>query len=435
MTLGSALSIAQSGLTAASRAADITSQNVANALVDGYARREVSLATRDTGGVAVTGVERFVDQAVIADRRVAQAATAGSTAIANFHERMEAAIGTAGEGGAIGTLISDLEAGLIAAASQPQSTTALSGVVTAAETLADRFNEVGDRIQAARLKADGRIAATVSHINTALKQIEGMNTQIATHAAAGRDVAALQDRRQALVDGIAEQVPLREIFRDDGRIALMTTGGAALLDGKAAVLSVTSVRTMTAEMTVEGGALSGLEVNGRALSASALGDGELAAQFQIRDRLGVEAQDRLDATLADLTARLDGSGLIERAGGKAAVDPALAEEPWRLRDGLGAVTEGAAGDATRLNVLVTAMKGGGVAAADMLSETSSARLAAQDRASFEGARLDTLRAAELAGGVDTDAEMTNLLSIQQAYTANAKVIQAVDRMMQTIMGL
>ena len=38
-------------------------------------------------------------------------------------------------------------------------------------------------------------------------------------------------------------------------------------------------------------------------------------------------------------------------------------------------------------------------------------------------------------GVDTDDEVQRLLQIEQAYAANARVIQTVDDMIQTILGI
>lgn len=438
MSLGSALSIAQSGLNAASRQADVASRNIANALTEGYSRREVTLATRSTGGVMVTGTTRFVDQAILADRRMAQAEAAGSAARAAFHDDLETAIGAPQDTGSLGALVAGFDAAVIAAASQPQSDTALVTVVTAAATLAQRINALGDRVQASRLQADNAIATSVDQINTALKQVEGLNTRIATLTGAGQDTGDLQDQRQTLIDTIAEQVPVKEMARTDGSVALMTAGGALLLDGKAATLGFTPVNTMTPDMTFEGGALSGLTLNGRPLAADALGDGELSARFQIRDTLGPAAQADIHGVAQDLVGRLAGTGLIRNGPAGLETDPALEAEPWRVRDGLNAVSQGDRGDATRLNALVSAMssgRGAQAVAGDLLSSVSTARLAAENATSFATARHDTLRTAELANGVDTDAEMANLLVIQQAYSANAKVIQAVDDMMNTILGI
>jgi len=46
-----------------------------------------------------------------------------------------------------------------------------------------------------------------------------------------------------------------------------------------------------------------------------------------------------------------------------------------------------------------------------------------------------LTEAEAAGGVDSDYEMQMLLRVEQAYAANARVIQAVETMMQRLMEI
>jgi len=55
--------------------------------------------------------------------------------------------------------------------------------------------------------------------------------------------------------------------------------------------------------------------------------------------------------------------------------------------------------------------------------------------SFASARYGVLREAELADGVDSDHEMQMLLRIEQAYAANARVMQTVQSMIQTLMEI
>lgn len=59
MSISSSLNSALSGLNAASRAAGTVSANIANAMTEGYGRRELDLSARTLGGrgagVAVTG--------------------------------------------------------------------------------------------------------------------------------------------------------------------------------------------------------------------------------------------------------------------------------------------------------------------------------------------------------------------------------------------
>ena len=65
MSISGTLSSALSGLTAASKAAEIVSSNIANATTPGYGRRTLQTTSRVVGtsgqGVLITGVSREVN--------------------------------------------------------------------------------------------------------------------------------------------------------------------------------------------------------------------------------------------------------------------------------------------------------------------------------------------------------------------------------------
>jgi len=74
-------------------------------------------------------------------------------------------------------------------------------------------------------------------------------------------------------------------------------------------------------------------------------------------------------------------------------------------------------------------------ASEIASAQSVRRLGAEAGTAFAAARSDALRAELLRAGVDTDEEMQNLLLIEQAYAANAKVFQTADDMIQILLGM
>ncbi|MDZ4136072.1 MAG: flagellar basal body protein, partial [Paracoccaceae bacterium] len=80
MSIAAAMSSALSGLTVAARSAELVSSNIANALTEGYGRRELEIGARVVGttgqGVQVNGVTRMVDNVLIGDRRIAEAGAA-----------------------------------------------------------------------------------------------------------------------------------------------------------------------------------------------------------------------------------------------------------------------------------------------------------------------------------------------------------------------
>lgn len=485
MSFTSALTGALSGLSASARQAEILSSNVANATTPGYARRQVSLGSAALAGhgqgVQILGVTRDVDRQLLGERRVAQAAGGDRDVRAEFLKRLEQTLGTPDSANSLAARLAAFDQALVEAAGRPESQVRLNGIATTAKSLVAGFAAATKDIQAARATADRRIGEEVSKLNTTLAQLQELNVNLRSFSGAGRDISALLDQRQQLVDQISAIVPVREIPRDLNQIALFTTGGAPLLEGSAAVIGFTAVHTVTPEMTQALGGLSGITINGRpydtAGSASPILGGSLGALFALRDDLAVSAQGKLDAVARDLMERfadpavdttlapgapglftdagaafdpLNEIGLAGRLALNAAADPAQGGALFRLRDGLGAVTEGPPGNGTLLNALHTALAGtrplasSGFAAgsrtfaaltSDLLSDVAASRISAQTDQSFSAAKLASLTDLEAQNGIDTDQEMQDLLVIEKNYAANAKVIQTVSDMIDMLIRL
>lgn len=484
MSLSASLANAMTGLTASARAASVVSSNVANAMTDGYARRELNLSPQSVGGtgagVKVDGVTRVVDRALLSDRRLADAEASNTRLKSGFLGRIERLAGTPEDAGSLSARLADLEAALVAAASRPDSQARLQDVADAAAGVARHLNLLSDAIQRERMDADAGIARQVRMLNETLGNIDRLNAEILSATASGHDATALMDQRQLLVDRVAEIVPVHEVQRDRNQISLYTAGGAILLEGNPALVGFSPVGVITADMSIGSGALSGFTINGQPVPSGddgMLGGGTLGALVAIRDRLAPDAQSQIDALSRDLIERFASTavdpslapgqpGLFTDAGAafdplletglagritlNALVDPAHGGQIWRLRDGLGASAPGNVGDATLLDALRTALTGLrtpasgmfiGMArsasglAADLLSGFAGLRRQAEAQESFAIARQDALTGMQLAQGVDTDAEMQTLLLIEQSYAANARVIQVIDDLIQKLIGL
>ncbi len=484
MSISGSMSSALSGLNVAARSAELISSNIANALTDGYGRRELQLAARRVGntgqGVQVTGVARETNQILIADRRLADAGAANLGSRASFLMQLEKSLGTPEKADSLSGRIASLEAAFLAAAAQPESSTRHSQVFDAARSLTQTFQAISKGIQSARSTADSRIEAEVGDVNRALKAIAELNRNITSLSSGGRDSSALIDQRQQLIDQISTVIPVREVPRQNGSIALFTPGGAVLLDGKPAEIGFASTGLITPDMTQNSGALSGLTINGRAVRSDATGPlagGSLAANFAIRDEMAPAAQANLDAIARDLVTRFqdpaldpsltagdaglftdlgspfvstDEVGLAGRLRINAAVDPAEGGALWRLRDGLGAAVQGPPAQSALFTAMQAALNeprttvsgqfSGGTRSvaslsAQLLSSVASDRLSHDAEAGFAAARASALQSLELESGVDTDRELQDLLLVEQAYAANAKVIQTAEDMIQILLGM
>jgi flagellar hook-associated protein 1 FlgK len=222
-------------------------------------------------------------------------------------------------------------------------------------------------------------------------------------------------------------------------------------------------------------------MNGNPLTLGADGGriagGRLAALFDVRDGLVVEAQSRLDSVARDLYERFadpavdptiagtdpglftdsgagflvaDEVGLAGRLQVNAAADPAQGGALWRLRSGLYATAQNDPGDGTLLRAMGDALsstrspgsgpfvglaRSAGALAGELGALWTSEMQSMETRLAYSGSRSDTLRNLHLQDGVDTDQEMQRLLVLEQAYAANARVVNTIDELMQTLLGL
>lgn len=485
MSITSSLHNAMSGLTAAGRAAEIVASNVSNALTDGYGRRELDLSSKSVAGngagVRIDGVTRHVDTHVISERRLADASVALTSERGEFYARMERAIGLPDEDGSLTNRIADFEASLLEAASMPESDTRLGLVLSKAQGFADHLNNASNEVQSIRMDADKSIGRQIEFLNEGLQRVVDYNVEIQQQLTSGRDATALFDQRQVLIDQIAEIVPVKEVPRKNGQVSLYSPGGAVLVDSKAAVLGFSSVGVITADMTQASGALSGLTINGQPTTTSSarspIEGGSLAALFEVRDELAPKAQEQLDAVARDMIERfassgvdpslgptdpglftdggaaldpLDEVGLAGRISINGLADPAQGGDLWRLRAGLGAATAGESGDSTMLYAMIDALDQGRVAASggfsptsrnaatlasDFISVLGTARNSNDAETAYVTSQATTLKTLELGDGVDTDRELQNLLLIEQAFSANAKVISTVDELINQLLRI
>jgi len=473
MSISAAFNSALSGLNASSRLTDVISGNLANALTPGYAPRELGLQAQTArGGVTVTGITRQVDPVLIADRRLADSALAEAQTRAEFAVSIERALGLPGEGGSIADRIATFESTIAMASSRPEDGARLGAVLDAAKALGTALNDAEAQLETLRSRADSEIAEAVARLETGLGRVAEINARIVSARTAGHETATLEDRRQQAVDMIAELVPVRQLDRDRGSIALVSTGGALLLDGRAAEIGFHQTPLVAAHMTVQNGLVSGLEINGQGVPSDGegpLAGGRLAALFENRDGIGLSAQRGLDTLARDLVERTEtltappSPGLFTDAGARfdpatatglagrievnPAVNPAEGGALFRLRTGPDAATSGTPADAPYLAALGTALSARqspapGAArqdlsghAARLSSDFAQARLEAETNASFASGQAGELRELELRGGVDSDAELQRLLVVEQAFSANARMIQTLHDMMQTLLRI
>ena len=483
MTISSAIHSANSGLQITSLKADVVATNVANATTAGYVRRSLIVAENIVGGatagVQSLGVARSQNEALSAERRTLGSDLSQADLLTSTWNTISNRVGSTVDGAGLFGSFSDFETALSNLVTSPESGADMTAVLEAARSVVSEFNSLSDFAVSLRAKADGEISDGVDIVNSSLEGIRDINAKLAKLDRSSGQAAALIDERGRLLDQISEYLPVQTVQRDSGSIDVLTAEGVYLLQGNnVRTVESTPSSAFGADKTLASGDLSGISVDGISLtpgtsSYGAVSSGMFGALFTLRDTDIPAFSDQLDTLANDLITRLsddsidptktpgaqglfvdsDGSGdpgLAGRLTLNAAVDPAQGGDIWRLRDGVGAATEGPGGNATILQGMLDAITDvrpindagiqGSYSSSELMAQFASIagqkRVTAESVQSSISSQYTVLADAELSDtGVDIDAQMQDLLLIEQAYAANARVIEIASNMIDRLMEI
>lgn len=495
MTIGTGLTIANTGLTALERQFSVISQNVANANTPGYATETSALTALGAAGfgmgVASGPATRNIDKAAQAAMVASGATSAYQGTIAQSLSGIDPQFGTPGQGNDLPSLLGNLQSAFSTLLGDPSNAVQQQAVVSAAGTLSRRINAIGQAIGTARQNAQEAIAADVKSLNAALGQVGTLNGQIVSLKQQGLSTADLANQRASFVQKIANLTGAKSVSKPDGAIALYAPSGLALPTNGTEGFSIRAA-TVTAASYYPGGGVPGIKLGGTDVTAS-LSGGTLGAQLALRDQKLPQLQAGLDSFSQTLASRFEAQGLtlfstpsgsipgVAAATGfshSITVNPAVARNPSLVRDGTGAVpgsttgasaftpnpASGPAGFTTLIQRVLSFSFGtsvqngvgqppvatanlgpaGGVTLDYSGSGTlstiatafvgdASAKSAAAQTASSNADALHTALTKKFSAGssVSVDKQMGTLVALQNAYAANAKVVSIAQSMWQT----
>ncbi len=334
MASGDLLGTSISGLLAFQRALSVTGHNVSNVNTPGYSRQRADLVTRPPtpsgdgfigNGVTVNSVERIVDGFINGQQT---AATAANGQLQEFYRLASQ----------VDNLLADPQAGLAPSlqrffgavsdvANDPSSIPARQVLLSEAQSLADRFHYLDQRLESLRNGVNTQITNTVSEINGLASGIAAMNRDIALAlgTGAGQPPNDLLDQRDELVRQLAERVAVTTVPQDDGALNVFIGNGQTLVVGgnasrldvvgnpydptrKEVAITAGPISSIVSDM-LTGGTLGGalqfrnemLDSAQNALGRAAIG---LAATFNDQHRLG---QDLNNALGGDFFTAIDNS--------------------------------------------------------------------------------------------------------------------------------
>ena len=462
MSTFSGLSTAASALAAARRGMDVVGQNIANQATEGYTRQRVSTsavaAIAQSGrfslgalpghGVSVDGIVRLGDALLDARVREGVAASGFWSARALAATTAEAALAEPTDAG-LAARLSQFWTGWQDLANSPDSAAAAGVVIESAQELAARiaggYRAVAGQWSDARASVD----RTIAQVNAAAGQIAELNTEIRDALASGRSANELIDRRDSLVQTTARLAGAKGVLEADGTMTVRIDGNALVTGGDARALTVSGPTSIDEggpitvswsgpdgfAVTVDGGELGGM------LGVLAPADGgglltrlaesyntvahELAESVNAQHRAGVTATGEPGGDFFSLSGP-GPAALGLQVAVQTASDLALAAPDAGALDG---------SNADAISQIGRGIDSPDAIWADVVSGLAVGTAGDVQRAELaEAASISAISAQRSVAAVDGDEETINLLTYQTAYQAAARVLTAVDEMLDVLIN-
>lgn len=485
MGLDGALAIASGGLTNINRQLALVSQNVANASTPEYAAEisTQSALTADGVGLGVHSgpATRLVDAGLQASVFNENAAVSGLETRQTALKTIDAVQGTPGQDNNIASLLANVQDQFSTLLNDPANQAQQSQVISAGQALARQINTLSTTYSAQRQAAQSSIVSQLGSLDSTLDNIGTLNRQIIAARSIGHSTADLENERDAAVQTLSQLVSVKTLVQPNGDMLVMTSAGLMLPTHDAASQLVTSDASIGTGSWYPGGGVPAITLGGADVTGQFQG-GSIGANIELRDSTLPTCQAELDEFAQNLASRFAGQGLAlftdptgavpVSAGppvqsgyvGFAAtiqVNPAVQTDPSLVRDGTAAPPTGLAGYAGLIqNVLdytfgpeqspgvpqppshTSGLGPSGTlnapyAAPPTLGNIAATLVAAQAQESASTSnQLGTAQAVQstladklaAGSGVSMDAEMSNMISLQNAYGANARVFSTVEAM-------
>ncbi|ABF54621.1 flagellar hook-associated protein FlgK [Sphingopyxis alaskensis] len=435
------LGIGYSGLKAYSRALSTIGDNIANAQTPGYARRRLEMmeavgggnsifyrGNTSPGGVDIRGLDRSVDQWLIADSRLTSGDAERAAARLDWLGKVEGALSDETNG--IKTGLTRLFTTADQLTADPANRTLRAQFLQSVDDIASGFRTAADQLAGMSDGISGAATSAVGAFNANLEALEQINIGLRKARPGSTNEASLLDERDRLLDKLSSQAGVSASFDNNGAVTLRAAGPGDLLVGGGVV-------TPIAVTAAPDGRLS-YSVGGAPL---AIATGSLAGLAEGANHVA-DQRAALDTMAADFAAQLNAA---HQAGADANGNPG---QP--LFTGASAATltaapltpdQVAAADASSGNgnmLAFGAMRGANDPEArwsGLMATQAQTVAAARAHHAAATTRADAAAAArDGVSQIDLDTEAAELLRYQQAYSAAARTIQVARETMQTLLS-
>jgi flagellar hook-associated protein 1 FlgK len=449
----------------------VTSHNIANANTEGYSRQRVETENiapsapgtqRVGGGVNIKAITRSHSSFVARRLEELKSKVSSSQSYSDIIHQVEDVFTDDAEQG-LNKSFSSFFNDVRNLSTQPTSAPMRSTVIESAKGIVSKFQTLRESLNAIQQDVDNRIASSVEKVNSLSQKIADLNVRIqaveANHGFANDE----RDMRDLALKELSSCIDIQVSESDHGalsvsagRVGTLVAGGDSFrlehfrggengyFEGamQVGIQSSTGASRRTVTQFVNGGELGGfLQVRDKTLGEMAEKLDTLAFQFadgiNKQHQSGFTVDGRQGAKFFDFS----GPGGIKNAAGTIKMNDELAKDTSAIATGL---VRNAAGDNRSLLALANLENAKIVNGKSSFTDYTGemiARVGIETQTSDDALennkgimqQLENLR--EQQSGVSIDEEAMNMVKYQKAFDASAKMIQAADSMLETVLNI
>lgn len=237
MSLFSALGSATAGLRAVQAHVKVVSDNVARSDDPARTRHTLSQVVDRSGFVLTTQYSREVDNALRSQVEDLSAREGGSSLKADYMQKLGDLLRTSNGKPQLNSYAEAFQTAWKTLETSPESEVAQYQLVQAADNFAREIGRVSEGVEALDNEMREDMDHSMDEVNRLLKDIGQINDDIVSLQSYGSAANEVADKRDALIKELSSYVAVRTMERPDGRVALFTPTGLALVDAQPAKLS------------------------------------------------------------------------------------------------------------------------------------------------------------------------------------------------------
>lgn len=230
MSLSAALSSATAGIRLIQTDISVVSENISGVNDPNRTRQTVERTTDITGRVVLAAYTRQTNNALSnqVNEAIADASAAGTRQ--SYLKRINDLLGTTSDRTFLVNAMQEFTNAWNTLSATPESDVAKGEIVRLGDAFARELRRTANGVEEIQAQLQDDIADQVSQLNSLLRQVDETNVQIVAQKSNDQPTGSAEDKRDALVREISKLVDVRQVRREDGRIALFSPSGSVLLD-------------------------------------------------------------------------------------------------------------------------------------------------------------------------------------------------------------